>query len=227
MSTVQRNVSVESQSPRNLVILGAGGFAREVAWLVADINRAQPNTWNLIGFLERGTERTGQVINGVPVIGAAEVSQNLTNSYAVAAIGDPRTKERAVHEVESIGCQFATLVHPSVKYDRSTVAIGSGSIICAGNILTVNIIIGAHVIINLDCTIGHDSVIEDYVTISPGCHLSGYTTIRGSAFLGTGAVTIDRCQIGTRTIIGAGAVVVGEIPSGVTAMGVPAKVKRE
>ena len=208
---------------KNLVILGAGGFAREVASLVADINRQQSETWNLIGFWEHGTERIGQIMNGVPVIGINEAKQYVPNLWAVSAIGNTGTKERAVHEAESIGCRFATLLHPSLQYDRSTVKFGPGSIVCTGNILTVNIVVGAHVIINLDCTIGHDSIIEDYVTISPGCHLSGYTTIRRSAFLGTGAVTIEKCEVGTGSVIGAGAVIVRDIPAGVTATGIPAK----
>lgn len=221
----RENMTIKSKIPKNLVILGAGGFAREVAWLVADINQARPGTWNLIGFWEHGTERIGQLMNGIPVIGADSIRQYLPNLYAVVAIGDPKIKERAVHEAEGMGCQFATLIHPNVRYDKSTVKISSGSIICAGNILTCNIVIGAHVIINLDCTVGHDSIIEDYVTISPGCHLSGYTTIRESAFLGTGVVTIEKREIGARSIIGAGASVVRDIPPDTTAVGVPAKAK--
>ena len=89
----------------------------------------------------------------------------------------------------------------------------------------MNIRIGEHVILNLDCTVGHNTVIEDYVTVSPGCHLSGYSTIRRGAYLGTGAVTIERREIGARSIIGAGAVVIRDIPADVTAVGVPATVK--
>jgi sugar O-acyltransferase (sialic acid O-acetyltransferase NeuD family) len=222
---VRKNIAIKSKTVNNLVILGAGGFAREVAWLVADINAARAGSWKIVGFWEHGTERVGQIINGIPVIGVNNVINYLPKLYAVVAIGDPKIKERAVHEAQSMGCQFATLIHPTVQYDRSTVTFGPGAIICAGNILTVNITIGAHVILNLDCTVGHDSVIEDYVTISPGCHLSGYTTIRRSAFLGTGAVTIEKVEIGAGTVIGAGAVVVRDIPPGVTAIGVPAKVK--
>jgi len=222
---VRKNIAIKSKTINNLVILGAGGFAREVAWLVADINAARPGSWKIVGFWEHGTERVGQIINGIPVIGVNNVINYLPKLYAVVAIGDPKIKERAVHQAQAMGCQFATLIHPTVQYDRSTVTFGPGAIICAGNILTVNITIGAHVILNLDCTVGHDSVIEDYVTISPGCHLSGYTTIRRSAFLGTGAVTIQKVEIGAGTVIGAGAVVVRDVPPGVTAIGVPAKVK--
>lgn len=210
---------------KNLVILGAGGFAREVAWLVSEINQCRPGTLNLIGFLERGTDRVGQLVNGVRVLSVEDVKLYLPEVYAVAAMGDTKAKERAVREAQGMGCQFLTLIHPTVKYDRSTVVIGSGSIICAGCILTVNITIGSHVIINLDCTIGHDSIIEDYVTISPGCHLSGYTVVRKGANLGTGVVTIEKQCIGAHSVVGAGAAVVNEIPANVTAVGLPAKVK--
>jgi len=218
-------VKAENHLAKNLVILGAGGFAREVAWLVSEINQYRPGSLNLIGFLERETNRVGQVINGVPVLGVEDVRWYLPELYAVAAIGDTKAKERAVQEAQGIGCQFLTLIHPNVKYDRPTVVIGSGSIICAGCILTVNIIIGSHVIINLDCTVGHDCIIEDYVTISPGCHLSGHTVVRKGANLGTGVVTIEKQSIGAHSIVGAGGVVVNEIPPNVIAVGIPAKAK--
>lgn len=222
---VQIDMSTESRSPMNLVILGAGGFAREVAWLIANINQLQPKTWNVIGFWEQGAERIGQLINGVPVVGADSVRQYVPNLYAVAAIADPKSKERAVQEAHTTGCKFATLIHPTVQYDQSTIKIGPGTIICGGSILSVNIAIGAHVIINLDCTIGHDTIIEDYATILPGCHIAGYTTIRRSALLGAGMVTIPRCEIGASSVIGAGAVVVRNIPPNARATGVPAKTK--
>jgi len=220
-----RDAAAKPGPPGNLVILGAGGFAREVAWLVADMNVARPATWNVVGFWEHGTERIGQHVGGIPIVGPAELQKYLPDLYAVAAIGDPRIKERAAHEAESFGCRFATLIHPGVQYDGETVSVGPGSIICAGNIITVDVSIGAHVIINLDCTVGHDSILEDYVTLSPGCHLSGFTTVRRSAFWGTGAVSIERCEVGASSRIGAGAVVVNNIPPGVTAVGIPARPK--
>ena len=145
----------------------------------------------------------------------------------MVAIGDTQKKERAVGEAESSGLLFPTLIHPNVIYDRNTVNFGPGTIICAGNIITTNINIGAHVIVNLDCTIGHDCTIEDYVTISPGCHLSGYTILRKGSYMGTGATTVEKHEIGAHSIIGAGGVVVKDIPANVVAVGVPATVKKE
>jgi sugar O-acyltransferase (sialic acid O-acetyltransferase NeuD family) len=210
---------------KDLIIFGGGGFAREVAWLVADINRALPmdEIWNVVGFVEHSNERVGQLLNGIPIIGLDERRVNPPDAYAVAAIGATSIRENAVNQAKDLGFKFATLIHPDVRMDASSIDIGEGTIICAGNILTVNIAIGSHVIINLDCTIGHDSLIEDFVTISPGCHLSGYTTLRRGAYLGTGAVTVEKHEIGSRSVVGAGAVVVKDIPANVTAVGIPAK----
>jgi sugar O-acyltransferase (sialic acid O-acetyltransferase NeuD family) len=208
---------------KKLVILGAGGFAREIAWLVWDINQVS-NEWEIVGFAEHTTEHVGQVVNGIPIISMEEATRYLPNICAVAAIGDPLLKERAVKEADNFGFKFVRLIHPSVSKSKS-VNIGIGSMICAGNILTVNVAIGEHVILNLDCTVGHDSMIEDYVTISPGCHLSGGSRIRRGAFLGTGVVTIENHEIGAYSKIGAGAVVINDIPEKATAVGIPAKPK--
>lgn len=211
---------------KNLAILGAGGFAREVAWLVSDINQANGSTtWNVVGFSERTPERIGQSLNGIPIISLEQAASYLPDIYAVAAIATPLVRERAVKEAEDLGFKFATLIHPTAHMDRQTVKIGAGCMICAGNLLGVNTTIGKHVLLNMDCTVGHDCVLEDYVSVAPGCHLSGYTILRRGSYLGTGAVTIEKKEIGAYSVIGAGAVVVKNIPPNVTAVGLPAKVR--
>jgi sugar O-acyltransferase (sialic acid O-acetyltransferase NeuD family) len=209
-----------------LIILGAGGFAREVAWLVSKINNAGAvKIWNIVGFLETTKSDIGRVLNGIPIISSDVAKKYLPDLYAVVAIGNPKTRQQVALEAREMGCKFTTLIHPKIDYDEHTVTIGPGSIVCAGNILTVNIRIGEHVIVNLDCTIGHDTIIEDYVTMSPGCHLSGHTTIRRGAFLGSGVVTVEGHEIGANSIIGAGACVTNDIPPNVIAVGVPARPK--
>lgn len=101
--------------------------------------------------------------------------------------------------------------------------IGEGSIICAGTILTVDISIGNHVIINLDCTLGHDDIIHDFVTIYPSVNISGNIVVGECVELGTGMQIIQGKNIGKESIIGAGAVVVRYIPDRCTAVGSPAK----
>ncbi|MBP1718669.1 MAG: sugar O-acyltransferase, sialic acid O-acetyltransferase NeuD family, partial [Deltaproteobacteria bacterium] len=106
--------------------------------------------------------------------------------------------------------------------------IGDGTVICAGNILTTNITLGKQVQINLDCTIGHDVVMEDYVTLAPGVHVSGWVHLGNRVYVGTGAVIINGTEeapirIGDDAIIGAGACVIESVAKGLTVTGVPAK----
>lgn len=220
---------MNNSSSANLVILGSSGFAREVAWLVHDINKQHKPLWNIIGFWEGDDRETTpyQVINGIPLISLKEIKKYLPDLFAIAAIGNPSIRQRAVLQAKELGCKFPVLIHPSVHLDQETTTIGEGAIICAGTILTVNIEIKKHVIVNLNCTIGHNCILEDFVTLSPGCHLSGYTEIKYGAYLGTSSVTIEKHTIGENSIIGAGAVVATDIPDNVTAVGIPARVKEK
>ena len=207
---------------KKLIILGAGGFAREVAWLAKEINLSD-HTWEIAGFLEQNDEKAGTFINGIPVLHQQQAMSLNKIAYVVCGIGHPEVKKKAIMHADSQGLtRYATLIHPNVRFDTNSVEIGAGCVICSGNILTVNIILGVHVTINLDCTIGHDCIIGDYATLSPGCHLSGYTTVQSGAYLGTGACTIERRMIGAWSTVGAGAVVIKNIPEGATAVGIPA-----
>ena len=119
--------------------------------------------------------------------------------------------------------KYAILTHPNVKIS-STNLIEEGSIICSGNILTVNIKVGKHVIINLDCTIGHDAIIEDYTTVLPSVNLSGNTKTKKYTTLGTGTKVIQGVTIGENVMIGAGTIVIKDVESNVTAVGNPARI---
>lgn len=118
--------------------------------------------------------------------------------------------------------KFATLVDPSVLYSNS-VKIGEGAIVCAGTIITVDVNIGDHVIVNLDCTIGHDAVIDDFVTIYPSVNVSGNVLIGECSELGTGTQIIQGKKVISNTIIGAGAIVVKDCIESGTYVGSPAK----
>jgi len=127
-----------------------------------------------------------------------------------------------IDKFKTANISFTNLVHPSV-IKSSYIEMKRGIIICAGNILTVNISIGNHVIINLDCTVGHDVVIKDYCTIAPSANISGNVELDEGCDFGTNASTIQSVKIGKWSVIGAGAVVVNDIPPNCTAVGTPAK----
>ena len=209
------------------MILGAGGFARETLWIFRDANE-EKREWDVLGFIDENEENRGNFLCDLPILGGFEWFENDSSHEvsAVCAVGSPRIKREMIKKARDLGVRFCTIIHPSVKKSQY-VEIGEGAIVAAGNILTTQIKIGNHVIINLDCTIGHDSTIEDYCTLAPGAHISGNVHLKKGVDFGTGAVIIQGMTVGAWSIIGASASVVRDIPSYVTVVGVPAKVIKE
>ncbi len=205
---------------KDIVIIGAGGFGREVAWLIEEINKVKYQ-WNIKGFVDENRNIKGNMINGYKVLGDIEWLQK-QELYAVCAIGNPKVKKNIIQQLKGSKVKYPVLIHPSVIKSDS-VEINEGSIICAGSILTVNIKIGKHVIINLDCTVGHDAEIKDYSTILPSVNISGCVTIEECVSIGTGSSIIQGKQINANSIIGAGSVVIEDLPANCTAVGTPAK----
>lgn len=212
---------------KKVVILGAGGFAREVLWVFRDANE-ENREWEVLGFIDENMDNQGKVLCDLPILGGFDwfKSNKYSDISAICAVGSPQIKKKMVEKTNDIGLKFCSIIHPSVKMSKY-VEVGKGTIITAGNILTSQIKVGNHVIINLDCTIGHDSIIEDYCTVAPGVHISGNVHLEKGVDFGTGAVIIQGVTVGAWSIIGAGAAVVSDIPSNVTAVGIPAKVIKQ
>lgn len=208
---------------KGLIIIGAGGLGREVAWLVERINKTEP-TWNLLGFVDDNQQIQGEVVNTYRVLGGCDCLTRYPDAYVVCAVGAASVRKLIIEKVKTISpdTRFAVLIDPSVE-KSDLVTVGEGSIICAHTIITVNITIGEHVVINLDCTVGHDAVLHDFVTVYPSVNISGNTDIGECAELGTGMQIIQGKTVGANAIVGAGAVVVKDIPENCTAVGSPAK----
>lgn len=214
---------------KKLFIVGSGGFGREVLWLAQRVNEnsvrcGRDPEWEIIGFIDDNQSLHGTTQDDYPVLGGCDYLGRLNESvYTVIAIGSARVKKLVAEKLSVYpNVHFATLIDPSVLMsDRGE--IGDGCIVCAGTILTVDIKIGNHVIINLDCTLGHDDVVGNYVTMYPSVNVSGNVDVGEEAELGTGMQVIQGKKIGRQSIVGAGAVVVKDIPEKCTAVGSPAK----
>lgn len=208
---------------KDLIIFGASGFGREVAWLVERINEKN-HTWNLLGFVDDNEKIHGTVINSYPVLGGCDCLTDYPDAYIVCAVGSSTIRKKIIEKINSLlkKPKYAILIDPIVQ-KSDTVSVGEGTIICANNILTVNIEIGCHVIINLACTVGHDAILHDYVTLYPTVNFSGNSEAMECVELGTGSQIIQGKTIGGYTIVGAGSTVVKDIPAKCTAVGSPAK----
>lgn len=212
---------MSSVNLKPLVIMGAGGLGREVAWLVNDINKEKPK-WDLIGFLD--DYKTGKTVEGYPILGKIEDISNINPTpWCVIAIADSKARRALDNMVLIRGINLATLIHPSVNMSEH-VLIGEGSIICAGSIITTNIKLGRCCIVNPGGFIGHDTVLNDYVSMMPGTNLAGEVIVGEGCYFGLNSCVINRTAIGDWSVIGAGATVIDDIPACSVAVGVPARV---
>lgn len=207
---------------KDLVIIGTGGVGRETALIVEEINKVNKK-WNLLGFIDDNEDLIGKKINGYRVIGnRGYLNSRDKEIYVVIAIANSFIKEDLVDYLTNENIKYATLIHPSVRLNNN-IEIGKGNIIYPGVIMTVNIKIGNHVIISPKCGIGHDTVIEDYVTLLWNVNVSGAERIRQGATLGSGCTIIQGLEIGKNSFVGAGAVVIRDVAENKTAVGVPSR----
>lgn len=208
---------------KDIAIFAVGGFGREVLTLIEDINRSSL-TWRIVGFFDDGNER-GEIVNGYPVLGKTEeLNQWGSDLSVVVSIGNPIVKRRVVERIINPRVSYPTLIHPNVVIGAPNyVKMGQGCVICAGNIITTNIEIGDFVILNLGCTVGHDTFIGNYSSFMPSCNISGEVLIEEGVYCGTGVKIINQTSIGEYAIVGAGAVVTKPIPGHCTVVGMPAR----
>lgn len=207
---------------KKLVIIGAGGFGREVQWLIERINEREA-IWELLGYVDDGVEK-GTIVDGLPVLGTVKELREREESLAVVcAVGASVTRRKILEQIlDNTKLEFPNLIDPSVQMSKR-IDMGRGNIICAGNILTVDITMGDFNIVNLDCTVGHDVVFDSYITVYPSVNISGGVEIGEKVELGTGSQIIQGIHIVEDIIVGAGSVVVRNLAEAGTYVGVPAK----
>lgn len=207
-----------------VVIYGTGGFGREVHQLLLDSERET----DFVGFIDDNPENHGKLVHDKPVLGGMEWIIQNADVGVLIGIGNTVVKRRIVKRIKEAipSAKFPTLMHPTALIGIN-VEIGEGTIICAGNIITTDIAIGPHVILNLDCTVGHDAILHDYVTVAPSCNISGNVRVGEGCDLGTNSTIIQGKNIGEWSIVGAGAVVVKDIPPNATVVGNPTKVIKQ
>ncbi len=208
---------------QDIVIVGVGGLGREIAEWIEDINDVHP-TFRILGFLDDDATKHGTKRHDLPVLGDCDWLAERSRTVATAiGVGNPAPKRRVVDRLRAHSAGFPPIIHPSAIIGRY-VEVGEGTVICPGVIATTDIRLGAFVTLNFDLTIGHDAIVEDLVTLSPGVHISGDVKVREGAELGAGAVTIPSVEIGAWSVVGAGAAVTRSLPANCTAVGVPARV---
>jgi sugar O-acyltransferase (sialic acid O-acetyltransferase NeuD family) len=210
---------------RPLVIIGAGGFAREVLQIALDLAQrgGSEETWDTVAFAVDARFVSSTTVHDLPVLSFEDAFGCHPEAWAVIAVGSPATRRRISRQLESrVRGRWATLVHTTSWLGRR-VTVAPGSVICAGCQITTDISIGTHVHVNLGCTIGHDSSLADFTTLNPGVNVSGNVELAEGVEVGTGSILIPHANVGAWSIVGAGSVVTHSLDANVTAVGAPAK----
>ena len=209
-----------------IAIIGAGGFAREVAWLLKDINAKVPS-YTFCGFLVSDLTKLGSGDSQELVLGDFDwLEANLGEIDAlVFGIGNPGIKERLANELlrRFPHLSWPSLVHPTVQFDADTVQMGKGVVLCAGTVATVGIIFRDFSMVNLMCTIGHEAVIGPYAVLNPMVNISGGVEVGSGVLVGTGAQILQYVKVGEGATVGAGALAARDVAPGQTVVGIPAR----
>jgi len=207
-----------------IVIIGAGGHAREVLEILLAC-RANGDDIEPLGFIDENPGNHGQTLDGFPVLGDFRWFQGVDRSEieVICAVGTPQVCRKLVRRAQALGLRFTSAISPLASISPHA-RIGQGVMIFPHVIVNTGASIGDYTILNLAVTVSHDTVVGDFCNINPGVHLAGNVRVGEGCYIGMGTNIIQNISVGPWSIIGAGAVVIRDIPAHVTAVGVPARV---
>jgi sugar O-acyltransferase (sialic acid O-acetyltransferase NeuD family) len=207
-----------------LLLLSAGGHARVVAETALATGR-----FSRIAFLDDRCTGPAQLPDqlGWPVIGpfAAALDPQIRQQFpaALVAIGNAALRLQWLPRLAGAGYELPVVIHPTAWVSPSS-QLAAGSVVFAQAVIQAQAVIGSGAILNTSCSIDHDAQLGDGVHICPGARLAGEVQVGDRSWIGIGACVIQQIRIGADVTVGAGAAVVRDLPDGVTAVGVPARV---
>ena len=208
-----------------LVIVGCGGFGREVFGTIRAIN-ARGGAWDVEGFVDddpSAADRQAVAALGQPVVGTVdELAARTRPVHAVVAIRSPAVREAVVGRLARAPVTYPVLVHPDATVGP-LVSSGEGVVIAAGARLSTAITVGAHVHVDQNAVVGHDAVLHDFCRLDPQSCVSGSVVVGRAALIGTAATVLPGLRIGDRAVVGAAVLVTRPAPAGSIVTGVPAR----
>ena len=204
----------------NIIIVGAGGFAREVYYWANDT--FSKDNYKIKGFLSYNQKDLDGYNIKVGIIGNDDNYKIEENDRFIIAIGDIGIKKRAVNRLKKRGAKFISLIHPTAII-IPTAKIGEGVVICPYCLVSDDVQLDDFVMMNTYASCGHDVQVGKYCILSPYVALNGFVKLENEVFVGTHATVISYKKVGFQAKISANSVVMRNVPSKCMVFGVPGK----
>ena len=212
------------QPAKDLLLVGAGGFAREAASAVLAVNATGP-VWNLLGFLDDSPGLQGTRVSGVPVVGPIDAVADHPDAAVVLCTGRPDnyvSRRKIARRLGLPDDRYATIIHPTSTVGAGC-TVGPGSVLLAHVDLTADVSIGRHVAVMPQVVLTHNSAVEDFATLGAGVRVGGGATVGSGAYVGSGACLRERITVGQLAMVGMGSLVTGDVPAERLWFGAPAR----
>ena len=204
-----------------ILIVGAGGFGRELLQWIKDINAEKP-TWEIGGFLDDNLQALDGVEIDYPVVGTISDWQPKDDEVFALAMAKPQLKRMVVEKLKSRGAHFAAVIHPTALVSPFA-HYGEGLVMFPYSKLSCNSTVGDFVSI-LTTPIGHDNEIGDYTMISGGCNIVRNVKIGKDVFVAAGVCIAQDVVVKDGAYIGLGSVVLKDVKAGTKVFGNPARI---
>ena len=209
-----------------MLIIGAKGFAKEVLEVLFQNDTLE----NIFFYDDVNNNLPEKLYDRFPILKNIEEAENyfevISKEFTIG-IGNPVLRKKLSEKFSRIGGVYTSTISPKAIIGHFGNKICNGSNIMSGTVITNDVHIGKGCLINLNCTIGHDTILNEFVELSPGVNVSGNCIIGAYSNIGTNAIILPKVTIGSNVIVAAGAVVTKNMPDNCMVIGMPASIKKE
>jgi len=205
---------------QKLLIIGAGSVGKFIAYNLNQFIQS----FEVIGFLDDDASKHNTIIAGFPVLGAVEKVQEFSEKgiAIVWGIAFPSIKKKLFDQYQNLSFDFPNFIAKDAWVSEA-VNFGKGCIVYPGTAINYETVIGDFVVINMNCSLGHNCSIQSFSSVAPGVNLGGNTKIGNCVEMGIGSSTVQGITIDDHAIIGGQAMVVSNISNADVVVGIPAK----
>lgn len=206
---------------KDLIIVGASGFGRELLMAIKEINQIKQE-WNVLGFIDDNLHALEGIECSHQLLGTIDEWNPEKGELFAMGIAKPSVKKIVADKLKDRGAEFASIIHPTARIGTPT-KYGEGLVLFSYADLSVNCEVGDFVFMNSFSQVGHDSIIGDYCTLFPNCSIAGGGKLGEGVLIGTAASTYPNIKVGNYATVGMNSAVIRNVKENTTVMGVPAK----